>query len=157
MTTGKKAIRNAMSTFGSRPKPNQTSSSGATATFGMACDETRSGRMERENGGQRKIASASGIPTTMLSGSRAGSPSSSPSRCVTAGDAFAMIESAMALGGGSRKAGTANTRVAASQSASSASTTPIGYDDAARTRARHSRRARLRWTLASTSSMPSGA
>jgi len=41
--------------------------SGATATFGMACDETRSGRIERENAGHRKIASASGIPTTMLS------------------------------------------------------------------------------------------
>lgn len=67
MTIGKKAIRNAIRTFGSSPKPNHTRKSGATATFGMACDETRSGRMERENAGERKIASASGIPTTMLS------------------------------------------------------------------------------------------
>ena len=56
-----------MSTFGSSPNPNQTRSSGAIATFGMACDETRSGRIVRENTGHRKIASASGIPTTMLS------------------------------------------------------------------------------------------
>ena len=67
MTIGKKAIRNAMRTFGSSPKPNQTRNSGATATFGMACEETSSGKIERENAGHRKIASASGIPTTMLS------------------------------------------------------------------------------------------
>ena len=48
MTIGKNAIKNAISTFGSRPKPNQTRSSGATATFGMACDETRSGSTARE-------------------------------------------------------------------------------------------------------------
>ncbi len=45
MTTGKNAIRKAISTFGSRPNPNQTSSSGATATFGMACEETSSGKI----------------------------------------------------------------------------------------------------------------
>ncbi len=67
MTTGKKAIKNAIRTLGSSPKPNQTRNNGATATFGIACDETRSGRTERENVGDRKIASASGIPTTMLS------------------------------------------------------------------------------------------
>jgi len=33
----------------------------------MACEETRSGKMERENAGHTKIASASGIPTMMLS------------------------------------------------------------------------------------------
>ncbi len=67
MTIGKNAMRNAISTFGSRPNPNQTRSSGATATFGMACDETRSGSTERENAGHMKMASASGTPTTMLS------------------------------------------------------------------------------------------
>ena len=75
---------------------------------------------------------------------------------VNSKDAFACIESAMALGGGRRKSGMANTRVAASQSASSAITTAIGAT-MPDTRARHSRRARLRWTLASTSSMPSEA
>ena len=67
MTMGKNAIRNAINTFGTRPNPNQTSSSGATATFGMACDEMRSGSTEREKAGHMKMASASGTPTTMLS------------------------------------------------------------------------------------------
>ena len=33
---GKNAIRNAISTFGSSPKPNQTVNSGASASFGLA-------------------------------------------------------------------------------------------------------------------------
>src|SRR5262249_60703287 len=111
MTTGKKAIRNAISTFGSSPKPNQTRNSGATATFGMACDETRSGRTERENVGHMKIASASGIPTTMLSAN----PSKISAVVIQPWnrrrDALATKETAMALGGGKRKAGTSSMRV----------------------------------------------
>ena len=156
ITIGKKAIRNAISTFGKRPNPNHTSRSGATATFGMACDDTSSGRIERENGGQRKIASASGMPTTMLS--------RNPSRISTVvtqplcsrSAALFSIETPMALGGGRRKTGTWNARIAISQRASRASTTLIG-ETTAEIRARNSRRARSRCAFASTSSMRGGA
>jgi hypothetical protein len=43
ITIGKKAIRKAIRTFGSRLKPNHTINSGPTATFGTACDATRTG------------------------------------------------------------------------------------------------------------------
>src|SRR5436190_218731 len=153
MTTGKNAIRKAISTFGSSPNPNHTRRRGATATFGMAWDEMRSGRMERENSGQRKIASASGIPTAMLrpNPSRISSVVTKP--CDRMRCAFSMSEMATALGGGSRNAGTPRARVAPSHSASTASTTPIGYV-MAETRAARSRRVRLRSRLAASSSMP---
>ena len=43
ITIGKNAIRNAISTFGVRPKPNHTTNSGAIATFGTTCDDTITG------------------------------------------------------------------------------------------------------------------
>ena len=66
MTIGKNAIRNATRTFGSRPNPNHTRSSGAIATFGIACDEISSGSTVREKDGHMKMPNASGTPTTML-------------------------------------------------------------------------------------------
>src|SRR6478736_6861024 len=42
-TTGKKPSRNAEITFGSMPKPNQTTNSGAIAIFGTDCENTRNG------------------------------------------------------------------------------------------------------------------
>ena len=42
-TTGKKPSRNAESTFGNMPKPNQTTNNGAIAIFGIDCENTSSG------------------------------------------------------------------------------------------------------------------
>ena len=42
-TIGKKASRNAAITLGMMPKPNQTTNSGAMATFGMLCENTSNG------------------------------------------------------------------------------------------------------------------
>ncbi len=42
-TTGKKPSRKAEITFGAMPKPNHTTNSGATATFGIDCEKTRRG------------------------------------------------------------------------------------------------------------------
>src|ERR1700689_1623627 len=42
-TTGKNPSRNAEITFGIRPKPNQTTNSGAIAIFGTDCENTKSG------------------------------------------------------------------------------------------------------------------
>src|ERR1700744_1801887 len=42
-TTGKKPSRNAAITFGMIPKPNQTTNSGAIATFGTDCENTSTG------------------------------------------------------------------------------------------------------------------
>src|SRR5438105_1425195 len=42
-TTGKKPSRNAAMTLGTIPKPNQTTNSGAIATFGIDCENTSSG------------------------------------------------------------------------------------------------------------------
>jgi len=42
-TTGKKPSRKAEITLGAMPKPNQTTKSGATATFGIDCENTSSG------------------------------------------------------------------------------------------------------------------
>src|SRR5262249_9361170 len=66
ITTGKNAIRKATSTLGNRPKPNQTSSSGAIATLGIACEEISSGSTVRENDGHMKMPNASGTPIAML-------------------------------------------------------------------------------------------
>jgi hypothetical protein len=41
MTIGKNAMKNAISTFGSKPKPNHTTKMGANATFGIAWLATR--------------------------------------------------------------------------------------------------------------------
>ena len=122
----------------------------------MACDETRSGRIDRANGGERKIASASGIPTTMLSRNPSMISTVVIQPCTRRSDAFAVIETAMMLGGGSRNAGIPNARVPASHSTSSAITTPVGASTA-ETRARVARSARRRSTLASTSSRWGGA
>src|SRR6201995_3477925 len=42
-TTGKNPSRNAESTFGKMPKPNQTTKNGAIATLGTDCENTNSG------------------------------------------------------------------------------------------------------------------
>ena len=47
--------------LGQSPKPNQTSSSGAIATFGIACEETSKGKIERANGGHRKSRAPAGL------------------------------------------------------------------------------------------------
>ncbi len=43
ITIGKNATSTTMTIFGAMPKPNQASSSGASATFGMVCEPTISG------------------------------------------------------------------------------------------------------------------
>src|SRR6476619_8353807 len=118
ITTGKNAIKKAISTFGNKPKPNHTRNSGATATLGMAWEETRSGRIEREKTGERKIANASGMPMPMLKANPSRISSVVIQPCERRRKELAANEAAMALGGGSRKAGTANNRVAISHSAS---------------------------------------
>src|SRR5579884_629292 len=126
ITTGKNAIRNAISTFGSNPNPNQTSSSGAMATFGMACEETSSGNTERAKGGQRKIASASGTPTTMLNPKPNRISSVVIQVFVSSKFACAASDTSTVLGAGSRNAGMPNRRVTASQSSRSAMTSSVG-------------------------------
>src|SRR5262245_32379301 len=56
MTIGKKQIMNTSATFGSAPKPNHTTRSGATATFGTEFNPTSSGYMVRSAIGEPLIA-----------------------------------------------------------------------------------------------------
>ena len=132
-----------MRTFGRTPKPNQTRKSGATATLGMACDDTRSGITERENGGQRKIASANGMPMTMLSRKPSMISIVVTQPFCSNRVALLIIETTMALGGGRRNSGMLKIRVAISQSASKTITMQMG-EATDEIRARDSRRARSR-------------
>ena len=119
-------MRNAISTFGSRPNPNQTRNSGATATFGMACDETRSGSTERENAGHTKMASASGTPSAMLSKKPSTISTVVVQPCLRMRAALSANDTTIWLGEGSRKAGTLKTRVPNSQATSVAITVIAG-------------------------------
>src|SRR5689334_3362020 len=155
MTTGKKAIRNAITTFGARPKPNHTSSSGATATLGIACDEISSGSTARANGGHRKIISASGMPTT-IDRPKPSTISIVVTQLATPSRAACLpMAATTAVGGGSRNTGTPKARVPSSHRSSTAITTPVGASTA-ETRARAARAARRRSTPASTSSRCGG-
>src|SRR5262249_46826417 len=129
--------------------------SGATATFGMACEETSSGIIARANGGHRKIISASGMPTTMLSRKPSTISIVVTQAAASSSALWVCIDTTIALGGGSRNTGTLNARVPTSHSTSTTSTTTIGAR-IEEMRARVSTRARLRWTSASTSSMRIG-
>ena len=59
--TGKNVTSTTMSTFGSRPNPNQMTNSGAIATIGIVWLVTSSGSTARRTGSQRSSAIAAPI------------------------------------------------------------------------------------------------
>ncbi len=63
MTIGKNEMRNATSTFGSTPTPNQTRNSGATATFGTTWKNSMVGMTNASKRCDDVIAIASGMAT----------------------------------------------------------------------------------------------
>ncbi len=61
IVTGKNVTSTTMTTFGSRPNPNQITNSGAMATIGMVWLATSSGSTARRIGDQRSSAMAAAI------------------------------------------------------------------------------------------------
>ena len=61
---GKKQTIATIVTFERSPKPSHNTIGGAMATFGIACDDIRSGSTVRENAGHMKMPRASGTPMT---------------------------------------------------------------------------------------------
>jgi len=63
---GKNATSTTIAIFGSNPNPNQASSSGAMATFGIVCEPTISGYSARSSAREYVMQIASGMPISTL-------------------------------------------------------------------------------------------
>ena len=113
-------------TFGSRPKPNQITASGATAMIGSVCEAMSSGSSARRTAADASIATEQTNPTAIASANPSVAARSVASPFSTRSARFSHVASATADGAGSTSGPIALTVTYSSHPESSSATTAAG-------------------------------